>query len=414
MPFVDFSDPTQFSARSYDWRLHCGAEAIEDRLKEEVIRSGAKRAFVICSPSIKSKTNSVERIQAALGSLFAGYFDGIQVEAPYPDVVAATNAAREAGADLLISLGAGTVVVATRVIDIFLCEDRDHFEMMTQYPEGKPAVSPRLNAPKLPIINITTTPTGAMNRAGSGIANPELDHNRMEYFDPKTRPVALVWDHEAIMATPYRMMRGFGTNAYISSALSAGLRSENPLSEADRVHIRELAKRAYHTMSEDPDSIAARVDLFTGALLANRAADDSLRGSHMHDGETFDGDYALSNALHVRYPHVWQQDAHSALRAAVIRRSTTPSAEALEAITRALNIGKEGRAPRDTQLAIADEIERIHEQEGMPTRVRELDVSKEDFPALAEDSVKVFNSNAGMRYPEQQLRAAMELLEAAW
>jgi alcohol dehydrogenase class IV len=111
---------------------------------------------------------------------------------------------------------------------------------------------------------------------------------------------------------------------------------------------------------------------------------------------------------------VWQQDAHSALRAAVIRRSTTPSAEALEAITRALDIGKEGRAQRDTQLAIADEIERIHEQEGMPTRVRELDVSKEDFPALAEDSVKVFNSNAGMRYPEQQLRAAMELLEAAW
>lgn len=414
MPTVDFSDPTQFSSRSYEWRLHCGSEAIENRLKEEVIRNGAKRAFVICSPSIKSKTDSVERIEATLGPLYAGYFDGIHVEAPYPDVMAATEAARAAGADLLISLGAGTIVVATRVIDIFLCEDGDPFEMMTQYPEGKPAVSPRLNAPKLPIINITTTPTSAMNRGGSGIANPELDHNRMEYFDPKTRPSALIWDHEAIMATPYRMMRGFAVNGYIGSALAAGRRAENPLAEADRVHIRTLSKRAYDTMTEDPDSIAARIDLFTSALLANRASDDSLRGAHMHDGEAFDGDYALSNALHVRYPHVWQQDAHSALRASVIRNSKTPSEDALKAIARALSIWQEGRAPRDTQVAIADEIERIHQQEEMPTRVRDLNVPREDFPLLAQDSVKVFNANAGMRHPEQQMKAATELLEAAW
>jgi len=235
MPALDFSDTTQFSARSYDWRLHCSSEAIENYLKEEVIRTGAKHAFVICSPSIKSKTNSVDRIKSALGSFYAGYFDGIRVEAPYPDVVEATMAAREAGADLLISLGAGSVVVATRVIDIFLCEDRDPFEMMTQYPEGKPAVSPRLDVPKLPIINITTTPTSAMNRAGSGIANAQLDHNRMEYFDPKTRTVALIWDHEAIMATPLEMMRGFATNGYIAAALAAGRQGENPLAEGVRI-----------------------------------------------------------------------------------------------------------------------------------------------------------------------------------
>lgn len=414
MPVLDFSDPTQFSARSYEWRLHCSAEAIENFLKEEVIRTGAKRAFVICSPSIKSKTDSVDRIESALGSFYAGYFDGIRVEAPYPDVVEATKAARAAGADLLISLGAGSVVVATRVIDIFLCEDRDPFEMMTQYPEGKPAVSPRLNAPKLPIINITTTPTSAMNRAGSGIANDELDHNRMEYFDPKTRPVALIWDHAAIMATPLRMMRGFATNGYIGAALTAGRRGENPLAEADRAHIRTLSKRGYQTLVQDPDSIAARVDLFTSALLANRASDDSLRGVHIHDGETFEGDYALSNALHVKFPQVWQQDAHSALRASVIRQSRTPSPEALGAIARELDVRDDGRDPREVQLEIADVIEGIYQREEMPTRLRELGISKEDFPELARDTVKVFNANPGMRYPEQQMAKALDLLEAAW
>jgi hypothetical protein len=48
-----------------------------------------------------------------------------------------------------------------------------------------------------------------MNRGGQDVASPHLDENRLEYFDPKTRPAALIWDHEAIMGTPFRMMQGF-------------------------------------------------------------------------------------------------------------------------------------------------------------------------------------------------------------
>ena len=41
------SDVNSFAARGFDWRLFAGEEVIEDRLKELVIRSGAKRPFVI-------------------------------------------------------------------------------------------------------------------------------------------------------------------------------------------------------------------------------------------------------------------------------------------------------------------------------------------------------------------------------
>ena len=170
------SDVNSFAARGFDWRLFAGEEVIEDRLKELVIRSGAKRPFVICSKSISSKTRNIERIKGALGDSFAGYFDGIEIDSTYNSVVAATEAAREAGADLLISVGGGSVIVATRVIDIFLCEEGDPFEIMTQYPEGKPAYSPRLNAPKLPIINVITTPTGAMNLSLTHLSAHETRH----------------------------------------------------------------------------------------------------------------------------------------------------------------------------------------------------------------------------------------------
>ena len=409
----DFSNFYDWSTRSYEYRLHVGSEAIENRLKEEVIRNNAKRAFVICSPSIKSKTDSVERIQKALGPLFAGYFDGIHIEAPYPDVVKATEAARAAGTDLLISLGAGTIVVATRVINIYLCETGDHEAMATQYPEGKPAFSPRLMAPKLPAICIVTTPTSAMNRAGQGVASPHLDHNRLEYFDPKTRPSALIFDHEAIMATPFEMMRGFCVNDYIGSALGAARTPENPLAEGDRNQINLLHRRAYHRMIESPDTIDWRIDLMVAALLQNRLADDAQRGAHMHEGETFDGDYGVDTALHIRYPHVWQQDSGSALRSTLIRRSRTPSPEALKAIATQLGLPT-GGTPQATQAAIADEIERIYQQHGMPTSVRQLNVSKEDFEAIARDSLKIFNSNAGLRDEDAHMKGAIALLEAAY
>ncbi len=66
------SDPYTFTTRSYEWRLRSGEEAIENRLKEEVIRADAKHAFVVCSRSIASKTRRVERVKESLKGLYAG------------------------------------------------------------------------------------------------------------------------------------------------------------------------------------------------------------------------------------------------------------------------------------------------------------------------------------------------------
>ena len=118
-------------------------------------------------------------------------------------------------------------------------------------------------------------------------------------------------------------------------------------------------------------------------------------------------------ALPICYPHVWQQDAGSALRPTVIRRSKTPSVEALKQIAEALSL-KPGKTPEETQQAIAAEIERVSKKHGMPTSIRELNVSKEDIPSIAKDTVKVFNSNAGLRDEERQTREAIATLEAAY
>src|SRR6516165_1130518 len=143
-----------FRAAGYSWRLHCGPNVIEQGLKEAVNRARAKRAFVICSPSVNRRTNTVPRVEAALGDRYAGVYDGIEKDSTYVSVRAATAAASEAAADLLIAIGGGSVIVATRAVAIFMAEPGDPFQIMTQYPDGQSAYSPRLRAPKPPIINI--------------------------------------------------------------------------------------------------------------------------------------------------------------------------------------------------------------------------------------------------------------------
>ena len=152
-----------FRAAGHAWRLYCGPGVLEQSLGEAVDRAKAKRAFVICSPSVNRRTDTVQRIAVALGERYAGVFDGIEKDSTFASVQAATDAARAAGADLLIAAGGGSVLVAVRVVAIYLGEAGSPFELMTQYPEGKPAYSPRLTAAKLPIINVPTTPNSAVN-----------------------------------------------------------------------------------------------------------------------------------------------------------------------------------------------------------------------------------------------------------
>jgi len=68
-------------------------------------------------------------------------------------------------ADLVIGVGAGSVIQGARIVTILLAEKRPVEELVTQYPEHGPAISPKLMEPKLPIINVLTAPTGTDSMA---------------------------------------------------------------------------------------------------------------------------------------------------------------------------------------------------------------------------------------------------------
>ncbi|MBX9698306.1 MAG: iron-containing alcohol dehydrogenase [Acetobacteraceae bacterium] len=401
---------TAFRAAGHPWRLHVGPGVIDSALREAVERARAKRAFVICSPSVNRRTDTVRRIAAALGDLYAGVFDGIEKDSTYASVRAATDAARAAGADLLVAVGGGSVIVAVRAVAIFLGEAGDPFALMTQYPEGRPAYSPRLLAPKPPIINIPSTPTSAMNRAGTGLKNPDLDH-RMEYFDPKTRPQAILLDDAVLLSAPMEVIRSTATTVFAGTVSAMAQVAINPLAEGDRDHAFRLAHRAYARLMEELDNPAPRTELCIAAFLQNRAEDD---GQSRFRGGAFAGDYAVSTALHVRYPHVGQGESTCVVQATKIRLTEAVEPPAARQVATALGLWRDGMAAREAALAVADALEALYARTGMPTRIGQLGIPREELPAVAAETVKNFNANAGVRSAEDRVAEALQLLQAAY
>jgi alcohol dehydrogenase class IV len=401
---------TSYRSVGYPTRVFSGPDAVE-HLEAEARRLGCSRAFVVSGRSTGAGEANRGRIEAALGSAFAGWYAGIEKDSTYRSVAEATEQARAASADMIVAVGGGSVIVGARAVAIFLAEAGDPFELMTQYPEGKSAVSPRLSAPKPPIINVVTTPNTAMNRAGSGLKNDDLDH-RMEYFDPKTRPASIIWDDDLIMATPPEVYRSTATTIFSGAVMGLGSVTRNPLVEGDRLQAFRLAVSAYPTIGTEDDGPDSRMDLMVVAFLSNRMGDVTELGTGRGGPGSFGRAYALATALHLRYHAVGQGEATAMINPTVLERYP-PAIETLRPVADALDLGLGDASADDHAKAIAEALRSIYSAAGMPTRLRDLDVLKEDFDLITADTQKNFNANPGMR-DEDEIGEMLAILKAAW
>src|SRR5258708_23366471 len=76
---------------------------------EEARRREAERGFLMVSGTLNRATDEVAKVRRALGNRFAGLFDHVPPHTPRPAVVGAAAMAREAGADLIVTLGGRSV-----------------------------------------------------------------------------------------------------------------------------------------------------------------------------------------------------------------------------------------------------------------------------------------------------------------
>lgn len=392
-----------FRIVSYPCRVYSGKQAL-DHLPNEVARHGAQRAFLLCGRSVSRQTGLIDRLKDLLGRSFAGVFDEIGKDTPLTDVIAARDRAREAKADMLIAVGAGSVIQGARVVAILMAENAPIEKLATQYPEnGGPAISPKLLAPKLPIINVLTVGTSAQNRGGSPAKAEGLDH-RLEFFDPKTRPVALFWDEDALLTAPVSMIRASGGAIFWRAVMNMGYREAPPLVDFNRRQVFELMLNALPRLGDASD-VKMRMDLCVATFLQNRETDEGgIPAQHWVARAV----YAFASALFNQHDHVSQGAAHCALTPAAMRILGPRNPEAMCAIAQALGVWRAGDPISDAPSRAALKLEDIFASYDLPTRVSQLGVPISAADAILASSLKNFNAD-----PRREFRNEVGLLRGA-
>ena len=395
-----------FRVTGFPYRLYSGKDALE-KLPDEVARNRSKRAFIVCGRTVSRRTPLISRMRALLGERLAGIFDEIDKDTSRASVVRATEAARSVQADLVIGVGAGSAIQGARIVTILLAEKRPVEELVTRYPEHGPAVSPKLLEPKLPIINVLTAPTSAQNRAGSRMKD-DATARGMEFFDPKTRPVAIFWDADALLTAPLPLVRTGAATIWCRAVMNLGATDDNPLVEGNRLQSYRLASAAIPRIA-DPADPAPRLDLCAATLLQNRESDDG--GEQFARHWAMRVAYALSTALISVFPQVGQGEGYSALMGTALRQFGGRDPDAMARIAAGLGMG--GAAAGDAPGRIADRMETVFRSLGMPTRLSALGIAREGLPRVLELSLTNFNADPKREFLREREQLG-QVLQSAW
>lgn len=165
----------------------------------------ARRLFLITSATLRTQTGAIVDIERTLGDRHAGTFHGIAPHAPRSDVLRAAEAARAAGADLIVSIGGGSVTDATKIVALLLKHDvrrvEDFEPLRTRVDADGTAVNPLTAGPDIRVICVPTTLSGGEFNPRSG-ATDEATMHKQGYGHPAMVPVAVVLDPALTVHTP--------------------------------------------------------------------------------------------------------------------------------------------------------------------------------------------------------------------
>ncbi len=187
-------------------RYHAGPGSIS-QIYAEAKRIGASRAFIISSETLAKTTDLNDKVRAALGDLYVGTWTGAKKESPIPSVMDGVKAVKEARPDLIVAVGGGSAVVTARAITIIVGDGKTIEEMYTKHLPGQAPLVYRANKPKIPNILVNTTPTTGADSGGAALYDETPPHRR-ELYDPKTRPLAMIVDPEALLTAGSEFSKG--------------------------------------------------------------------------------------------------------------------------------------------------------------------------------------------------------------
>ena len=370
---------------------------VQEALAAEVKRLDARSVYVMASGTLARQTDVVNEVTSVLGNRLAGVCARIGAHTPRIDVVNAANEARAARADLLLTVGGGSVTDAAKMVGLCLGNDVTEPAQLDRFravitPDGK-TERPPTRPPGARFIAVPTTLSAGEFTWFAGCTDTER-HRKESYGTALMMPLAVVLDPAVTVHTPEWLFLSTGIRAVDHAVEDLCAINPTPFSDGASMQALRLLTRGLRAVKADPADLDARLDCQLGAWMSIMGSQNGVSKGASHGiGHVLGGTAGVPHGYTscVMLPHVLRFNAPvNAARQALV-------SEAM------------GQPGRDAADVVADLIADL----GLPATLRAVDVKPDQLDTIAVNSMHDRWIHTNPRKIEGPPTVRL-LLDAAW
>lgn len=378
-------------------KIVCGADTISS-LCDVLDDLYAWTAMIICGPTILQHSNVVQRVQETLGERCVGVFSGVLPHTPVEMFSDAVQAVKEAGPEVLISVGGGSSHDTAKGLSTIMSQGGRIHDYETRFTPPDTVEFPEFTSDKSPVLSIPTTMGAAELSRGAGFTDTTLGR-KVVVADPWTIPRHILIDGHALATTPLPILQSTAMGQFRIAVESVYSTGHSPIGDAMALAaIRTLTERLPTCTSDDIDGL---LHLKTAACMASFGNVGGLglnTAVAHHVGGLFNVPHGEANAILL--PHT-------------MRFNLDASADRQALIANAMGIDTSNLSPEQAGHAAADGVADLCRALGLPERLRDVDVPEDGLAHIATATLHDRGLATNPK-PISDVAPILEVLQAAW
>jgi len=367
----------------------------ENSVKEiglEVDSLGGSKALVVTDRGL-IEAGLAEKVEKALGRRYAGTYDRCIQDSGFQLVDEGAAFAREKGADILVSVGGGSVIDTAKGMAVLMKEGGK----LSDYRGVQ-----NLNRPQTPHIVVPTT-AGSGSEATWFAVIKDWDSNVKEAFvDVHMIPDRAILDPHMVAGLPPHLTAGPGMDALSHAVEAVHSLQRQPIIDGMALQAIRLISENLPRCVEKGDDLVARGQQQLAATMAGIAFGNSQPGlvhAMAHPlGALFKVPHGLANAILLPYVMLFNME-ECADRYALVAR-------AMDLDVRSLSEEEAGRAAVEAIWELTQKI-------GLPQKLREVGVPEDGLAEAADYSLADGSIVYNPRLVTDQ-EEVLEVYRAAW
>jgi len=370
---------------------------LQEALDAEIKRLDSRAVYVMASGTLARQTDAIDQVRSVLGNRLAGVCARIGAHTPRIDVVAAANEARAARADLVLTVGGGSVTDAAKMVGLCLGNDVTEPSQLDAFravitPDGR-TERPPTKPPGVRSIDVPTTLSAGEFTWFAGCTDT-VRHVKESYGHALMMPQAVILDPAITLHTPEWLFLSTGIRAVDHAVEDLCSINPTPFSDGASLQALRLLAKGLPAVKTDPTDLAARLDCQLGAWMSIMGSQNGVSKGASHGighvlGGTADVPHGYTSCIML--PHVLRfNEPVNAARQAWVSDE----------------LGHPGKKAADAVAALIASL-------GLPATLRDVGVRPDQMDVIARGSMHDRWIHTNPRKIEGPATVRM-LLDAAW